>query len=100
MEFLALSAPWISDKEFFIRVTGQLLQLLRDALVYRSCGQSVEEAAERLGDNLTEERLLHLYKLTEEIQQKADHKKLALYQSLLVSSYFAAARGIRYGALI
>lgn len=100
MDYLSLSEPLIRDKDLFSRFSSQLLELLRNALVYRTCGKTVSLGAEKLGDMLTEDRLFRLYSLADNTAQKTENKQLGLNQALLVSSFFAQARGIRYGTFM
>jgi hypothetical protein len=100
MEYLSLSSSWINNKDFFIRVVRLLRQFFRNAAIYRCGGQPTHAAIEKLGDMLTDDRLLRLYTLAEKTCEKAENRRISMNQALLVTAFFAAAKGIRYGDFI
>ena len=97
-ELVSLSAPLIADKVLFRAVLEKLSLLLRDVCVFRACGtpaKQLQAAVETLGGALTLERLLNLSALTEETRQKSQQNA---NHALLVTTFFAVCRKIRYGS--
>ncbi|MBQ4257376.1 MAG: ATP-binding protein [Clostridia bacterium] len=94
MDFLALSAPMIADRERFSKTLSALSEVFFDASRASACGESGEGPAAGLCTALPLSRILKLFEISRDTREKLDaNANLAL----LVTSYFSALYAARFG---
>ena len=94
MDFLALSAPLIADRERFSKTLAVLSQIFFGAAKAAACGEPGEGAAAILCTSLPLTRILKLVSLSRETKEKMNANA---NHALLVTSYFSALYAARFG---
>ena len=94
MDFVALSAPLIADRERFSKTLSALSDIFFDASKASACGEAGKGAAAGLCAALPLARILKLADLSREAREKMNANA---NHALLVTSYFSALYAARFG---